>query len=109
MADWPTDPVVITGANGGLGQGLVNAFAEAGANVIAVARGECREPVGGVDYRTCDLLDEPSVAALFSAVGVPWAVINTVGGFAPKTSLTELDMTELDQQHSLNLGTSALV
>jgi len=40
---------------------------------------------------------------------VPWAVINTVGGYAPHTPLSELDPAELTGQLSLNLVTAALV
>ena len=34
---------VVTGANTGLGQGMCVALAEAGANVVGVARRECSE------------------------------------------------------------------
>ena len=39
----------------------------------------------------------------------PWAVINTVGGFAARTPLTELDPAVLTGQLELNLLTAALV
>ena len=39
----------------------------------------------------------------------PWAVVHTVGGFAPAGSLAELDVEELDQQVALNLTTSAVL
>jgi NAD(P)-dependent dehydrogenase (short-subunit alcohol dehydrogenase family) len=63
----------------------------------------------GISYETVDVLDEPAVAALFDARPAPWAVINTVGGFAPRRRLAELDVAELNAQLQLNLVTAAIV
>ncbi|WP_313803874.1 SDR family NAD(P)-dependent oxidoreductase [Sphingobium sp.] len=48
---------VVTGAANGIGQGCARLFAEEGAHVIGVDRGDC------------DLLDEAAVAALFARIG----------------------------------------
>jgi NAD(P)-dependent dehydrogenase (short-subunit alcohol dehydrogenase family) len=55
------------------------------------------------------VLDDDSLGALFDSVPVPWAVINTVGGFAPRRQLADLDAGELRQQVELNLVTAALI
>jgi NAD(P)-dependent dehydrogenase (short-subunit alcohol dehydrogenase family) len=46
---------------------------------------------------------------LFDSAPAPWAVINTVGGFAPKRPLADLDVSELRHQVELNLVTAALI
>lgn len=101
--------VMITGASGALGQGLVTAFAGAGADVLAVSHSPGRAELPGVRSETADLTDEGSTAALFARVPAPWAVVNTVGGFAPRRPLAELDVAELEEQLRLNLVTAALV
>jgi len=65
--------------------------------------------VVGVRYETVDLTDDAQVGALFDDIGTPWAVVHTVGGFAPQSPLASLDVGELDKQLTLNLVTSALV
>lgn len=52
---------VVTGAANGIGQGIAELFRREGATVIGVDR-------AGAD-RTCDLLDEDAVKALFAAIG----------------------------------------
>lgn len=103
--------VLVFGAGGALGHGVAEAFADAGALVTGVDKFEphADRKLPGVSYRTADVTDDAEVAALFADVGVPWAVINTVGGFAPNRPLTELDAAELAGQLSLNLITAALI
>ena len=103
--------VLIFGAAGALGGGLAAAFAQAGAVVTGADR---HLPSAGhrldeVRYHTVDVLDDDALGALFDAEPVPWAVINTVGGYAPHAPLTELDPAELTAQLSLNLVSAALV
>ena len=50
-----------------------------------------------------------AVRELFDSRPAPWAVVNTVGGFAPRRPLAELDAAELNYQIELNLVTAALV
>src|SRR5215468_1002158 len=79
--------------------------------VIGVDRAE---PSGdrrldGARYHAVDVLDDGALATLFDDGPPPWAVVNTVGGFAPHSPLTDLDPAELTGQLELNLLTAALV
>ncbi len=56
-----------------------------------------------------DVLADEAVGALFDSAPAPWAVINTVGGFAPHRPFTELDPAELIGQLDLNLVSAALI
>jgi NAD(P)-dependent dehydrogenase (short-subunit alcohol dehydrogenase family) len=111
QADYSGRTVLLTGTSGALGSGLAAAFVAAGAAVVGADRAEpdARAVVEGVRYETADLTDDASVGALIDGVGVPWAVVHTVGGFAPHRPLAELDATELQTQFALNMVTSALV
>ncbi|MDT7536881.1 MAG: hypothetical protein QOI82_466 [Actinomycetota bacterium] len=110
-ADYAGRTVLLTGTSGALGSGLAAAFTSAGASVIGVDRAEPDERaiVEGVRYEAVDLVDDARVGALFDAIGTPWAVVHTVGGFAPHSPLTDLDLDELGKQLSLNLVTSAVI
>jgi NAD(P)-dependent dehydrogenase (short-subunit alcohol dehydrogenase family) len=101
--------VMVFGAAGALGTGLVTAFAAEGAQVTGIDRAEPRQQLPGVCYRDADVLDDASLGALFDDLPVPWAVVNTVGGFAPHTPLPELDPAVLAGQLQLNLVSAALV
>src|SRR5688500_18271547 len=111
MSDFSGRTVVVTGASGALGAGLASAFFDAGAEVVGIDRAapDERAAVTGVRYETADLTDDAHVASLLDGIGNPWAVVNTVGGFAPNAPLSELDPEELDQQIHLNLMTAAVV
>ena len=102
--------VMVFGAAGALGAGLVLAFAAEGAAVVGVDRAV---PTGdrrleGARYRAVDVLDDAALGALFDDGPAPWAVVNTVGGFAGHTPLSELDPAVLTGQLELNLLTAAL-
>ncbi len=103
--------VLVFGAAGALGAGVAGALAEAGASVIGVDRAEPEgdRRLDGVGYRTADAGDDGSLRELFDSVPPPWAVLNTVGGFAGYRPLAELDLAELAGQISLNLVTAALI
>lgn len=111
MSDLTGRTVVVTGASGALGAGLATAFTDAGADVVGVDRvaPDDRAVVDGARYEAVDLTDDAEVASLFDAIGTPWAVVSTVGGFAPRSPLAELDADELNNQLTLNLTTAALV
>jgi NAD(P)-dependent dehydrogenase (short-subunit alcohol dehydrogenase family) len=103
--------VVVFGAAGALGSGVAAAFAATGASVVGADRsipGNERR-LEGVRYAAVDVLDDGDLAALLGDGPAPWAVINTVGGFAPYTPLTDLDSAVLKGQLELNLVTAALV
>ena len=103
--------VLLFGAGGALGGGLAEAFTQAGATVNGADKHLPRQDrqLEGVTYHAVDVLDDAALGALFDAVPVPWAVINTIGGFAPQAPLTELDPAELAGQLNLNLVSAALV
>jgi NAD(P)-dependent dehydrogenase (short-subunit alcohol dehydrogenase family) len=103
--------VMVFGAAGALGAGLAAAFAQEGADVIGAGRTvpTRNRRLDGARYHAVDMLDDAAMGALFDDGPAPWAVINTVGGFAARTPLTELDPAVLTGQLELNLLTAALV
>jgi NAD(P)-dependent dehydrogenase (short-subunit alcohol dehydrogenase family) len=103
--------VLVFGAGGALGAGVAAAFAAAGAVVTGadkVVPGEARR-LAGVRYDAVDVLDDDAVGALLGAGPAPWAVLNTVGGYAPARPLADLDRDELTGQIELNLVSAALI
>jgi len=103
--------VVVFGAAGALGAGVAAAFADARAVVVGADRvtPPVERQLSGVRYEQVDVLDDAAVAALIEASPAPWAVINTVGGFAPRRPLAELDPAELSAQLHLNLVSAAII
>jgi NAD(P)-dependent dehydrogenase (short-subunit alcohol dehydrogenase family) len=103
--------VLVFGGAGALGAGLAAAFHAAGASVTAVDRAEpgSYRRLAGVRYRAADVLDDAAVRGVLDAGPAPWAVVNTVGGFALQRPLTDLDPAELTGQLELNLVTAALI
>jgi NAD(P)-dependent dehydrogenase (short-subunit alcohol dehydrogenase family) len=103
--------VLVFGASGALGTGVAAALAEAGASVTGVDRAKppAERSLDGVTYREADAGDEDAVRELFDAMPPPWAVLNTVGGFAGHRPLADLDLAELAGQISLNLVTAAVI
>jgi NAD(P)-dependent dehydrogenase (short-subunit alcohol dehydrogenase family) len=103
--------VLVFGAAGALGAGVATAFANAGASVTGadLAEPPADRQLTGVTYRAVDVLDDSAVAELFDASPAPWAVINTIGGFAPKRPLAELDVAELHRQIEVNLVSAAII
>ena len=103
--------VLVFGAGGALGGGLAEAFVAAGAAVTGVDRAEPRgdRRLAGVRYQAANVLDDGALGALFDSGPAPWAVINTVGGFAGRRPLAQLDQAELTGQLELNLVTAALI
>jgi NAD(P)-dependent dehydrogenase (short-subunit alcohol dehydrogenase family) len=104
-------PVLVFGAGGALGSGVASAMAGAGAVVAGADKvvPPASRRLAGVHYEALDVLDDDAVGALFDAVQTPWAVLNTIGGFAPARPLAELDPAELAGQLELNLVTAALI
>jgi NAD(P)-dependent dehydrogenase (short-subunit alcohol dehydrogenase family) len=103
--------VLIFGAGGALGAGVAEAFAAAGAQVTGADKvvPPPSRRLQGVGYEAVDVLDDDAVGRLIDAGPRPWAVLNTVGGFAPARPLASLDGGELTAQLELNLVTAALV
>jgi NAD(P)-dependent dehydrogenase (short-subunit alcohol dehydrogenase family) len=103
--------VVVFGAAGALGSGLAEAFAAAGASVTGVVRSEpaAEHRLERVRYANADVSSDEAVGALFDSAPAPWAVINTVGGYAPRRPLAETDLHELGAQLALNLVSAAVI
>jgi NAD(P)-dependent dehydrogenase (short-subunit alcohol dehydrogenase family) len=103
--------VLVLGAAGALGSAVAAYFANMGANVRGANRHQppAGDRLAGVAYETVDVLDDDALRQFFDATPAPWAVINTVGGYAPKRPLAELDPVELRQQLELNLVSAALI
>jgi NAD(P)-dependent dehydrogenase (short-subunit alcohol dehydrogenase family) len=104
-------PVLVFGAGGALGAGVTAAFAAAGAVVTGADKvpPAAARRLDGVRYEAVDVLDDGAVGAFVDAAGAPWAVLNTIGGYAPPRPLAELDRAELAGQLELNLVTAALI
>jgi NAD(P)-dependent dehydrogenase (short-subunit alcohol dehydrogenase family) len=104
-------PVLVFGASGALGGGIAAAFTAAGAVVTGADRAEPPEDRRhfGVRYVAVSAGDDGAVGSLLDSGDPPWAVINTVGGYAPARPLTDLDEQELAGQLQLNLVTAALI
>lgn len=109
--DFTGRDVIVIGASGALGAGLAAAFAASGATVTGLDRAEpaADRKHDSVRYQTVDVLDDDALAAAFGQRPPPWAVVNTVGGFAGHRPLTSLDPVELTAQLRLNLLSAALV
>jgi NAD(P)-dependent dehydrogenase (short-subunit alcohol dehydrogenase family) len=103
--------VLVFGAAGALGAGLAAAFAAAGAKVTGADMHlpSPQRHVDGAAYPAVRVLDDGALGALFDGAPPPWAVVNTVGGYAPPTRLDELDPGELTGQLNLNLVSATLV
>jgi NAD(P)-dependent dehydrogenase (short-subunit alcohol dehydrogenase family) len=103
--------VVVFGAAGALGAGVAAALADAGALVRGADRvmPPTERQLAAVSYHAVNVLDDSDVAALFDTGPAPWAVLNTIGGFAPKRPLAQLDALELTAQLELNLVSAAII
>src|SRR5712691_765405 len=106
--------VLVFGAAGALGHGVAEAFDARGASVVGVDRVEptVERRLDGVRYLAADVTSDDDLGRLFAVeLGgqPPWAVINTVGGFAPNRPFTDLDQAELNGQLTLNLLSAALI
>lgn len=109
--DYAGRTVLVFGASGALGAGVASALAAAGAAVTGVDKAE---PAAGrklpaISYHSADVRSDEAVGALLDAGPVPWAVVNTIGGFAPHRPIAELDAAELAGQIELNLVSAALI
>jgi NAD(P)-dependent dehydrogenase (short-subunit alcohol dehydrogenase family) len=103
--------VLVFGAGGALGAGVAASFAAAGASVVGVDKAEpaSERQLAGVSHRVANVFSDEAVRALFDSVPAPWAIANTVGGFAPNRPFAELDPAELATQIELNLVSAAII
>jgi NAD(P)-dependent dehydrogenase (short-subunit alcohol dehydrogenase family) len=103
--------VVVFGATGALGAAVAAKFADEGAVVRGVSRAApaADRQLTGVQYDSVDVQDDTALREFFEASPAPWAVINTVGGYAPRRPLADLDGAELTRQLEGNLVSAALI
>jgi len=76
--------VLVFGAAGALGRGPGGSV-QRGRRVRSpgwTGRTGRQPAAGGVRYAAADVLDDAALGALLDAAPAPWAVVNTVGGFA---------------------------
>ena len=107
---------LVTGGSKGIGKAIARALAEAGADVILVARGEdelaaAAAEVGDglsvkVAVRVCDMIDRPAVDALadwaIRTLGKVDILINSAGSNVPQ-NLVDIDDDDWDRIVELNL------
>lgn len=116
LFDLSDDVAVVTGAGRGIGEGIANTLAEAGAAVVCAARrgDEVEAVAAGIRARggraialATDVTDNDAVEALaqkaISEFGHLDIWINNAGGSPIQTPLTELDAQEWDATMRLNL------
>jgi NAD(P)-dependent dehydrogenase (short-subunit alcohol dehydrogenase family) len=102
--------ILITGANGNLGSFVVEKLANAGHQIIAVARKHLKNPgIGNIHYFTADLADNDQVKKLVDDVYVHFdtidGVVCTAGGFA-MGDFKKTGKDELDQMFAINFHTA---
>jgi NAD(P)-dependent dehydrogenase (short-subunit alcohol dehydrogenase family) len=102
---------VVTGATGGLGPAVVEAFRERGATVFATTRAEAAAEAGGVVQVRVDLTSEVDVLALADRVraeaGRCDALLCCAGGFAPGRP-SDSSLENWHRQLELNATTAFL-
>lgn len=104
--------VIVTGANGGLGSHVTNAFLEAGARVIGVSlsitAAEFPHPrFSAIPATIANLGDAQALAgAVIAQAGRVDALVHLVGGFAGGKTVAETDDATLDRMLELNLGST---
>ncbi len=92
--------VLVTGANGLLGQKLVPLLVEKGLEVVATGRGENRNPSSGFKYRSLDVTNEAEVMTALKAEQ-PEAIIHTA-------AMTNVDQCESDRENCWKQNVNAV-
>jgi NAD(P)-dependent dehydrogenase (short-subunit alcohol dehydrogenase family) len=107
--------VLITGANGGLGTPVTNAFLEAGARVIGVSRSLSNAdiPRDGFFPMAAELATGGQAQAAVEAATEQWGrldgLVHLVGGFAGRKSIADTDDATLERMLDLNLRSAFYV
>lgn len=118
LLDFSGRVVLVTGARKGIGQGIAERFAEAGADVIVHVRkpGDGQETAGLVEGHgrkalemACDLADEAGFAAALeraeAGLGAVDVLVNNAGAY-PVEPMAALDGAGFDAVVQSNLGTA---
>lgn len=92
--------ILITGANGLLGQKLVRLLLHKGEKFVATGLGGCRIPLSGIRYRTMDITWPGEVLAVLQQEQ-PEVVIHTA-------AMTQVDQCEIEQAACWRLNVTAV-
>jgi 3-oxoacyl-[acyl-carrier protein] reductase len=110
--EWNSKVVMITGANGGLGRGVVQRFYEAGASLALVARSaeDANNILPGHAFGVgADVSDKASVQNAVEQIAAYYgridALVHTVGGYAFGKA-TDVDVDLWDKMMTLNAKTA---
>jgi NAD(P)-dependent dehydrogenase (short-subunit alcohol dehydrogenase family) len=97
--------VLITGAKGGLGTFVTQAFLEAGAQVIGVSRSIADSDFANPSFRAipAELSSLDTARTLMDKAGRVDSVVHLLGGFAGGQSIPETDDTTFERMFDLNL------
>ncbi len=104
--------ILITGANGGLGKYITNAFLKNDAVVVGASLSIDKSEFDSENFfaRKARLSDQKSIELLVKSVveefGKIDALIHTVGGYAGGKSIVETDDETFEQMFDLNVRTS---
>jgi NAD(P)-dependent dehydrogenase (short-subunit alcohol dehydrogenase family) len=107
--------VLITGAKGGLGTFVTNAFLEAGARVVGVARSieQADFPHQRFSAIPADLSSGENARKLVEAAAAQWGridgLMHVIGGFAGGQSIANTDDATLERMLDLNLRSAFYV
>lgn len=114
MPDLSGRTVLVTGASGGLGPSVVDAFLAAGARVVGASRsGDLARDSPAYRSISVDLTSPEGAAAAVEATvehgGAIDVVAQVMGGFAMDGSIAETDVAIWDKMMTLNLRSAFLV
>jgi NAD(P)-dependent dehydrogenase (short-subunit alcohol dehydrogenase family) len=114
MNDFNGRVTLLTGASGGLGPAVADAFLSAGATVVAVARSfdgieaNPRSIQVAADLTSAEGVEQ-AVAAALEPTGKIDALVHVMGGFAGGAPVQETDDATWDKMMSVNLRAAFLV
>ena len=106
--------VLVTGASRGIGLATAQAFAAAGARVVACARdAHALDQAPAALRHVCDVADPAQVEGLFAAIAAQMgrldAVFNNAGANLPSTNFGDLDFAGWRKVVSVNLDGAFLI